>query len=95
MPFAISIDEAVTPRREFKSRIAFSARSRETFVWSSGFTIFWRVICAAWGWVLGGVRMKKFLAAALATMLLSGCIFDEEAWDFHDTSFNVETGRDK
>lgn len=39
--------------------------------------------------------MKKFLVAALAAMMLSGCIFDEEAWDFHDTSFSVDKGRDK
>lgn len=39
--------------------------------------------------------MKKIMVAALAAMMLSGCIFDEEAWDFHDAKFNAEQGQDK
>lgn len=53
------------------------------------------VISAISGWVSGGFCVKKILVAALAAMMLSGCIFDEEAWDFHDTKFNAEQGQDK
>ena len=45
--------------------------------------------------ISGGPCVKKILVAAFAATMLSGCIFDEEAWDFHDTKFNVEQGQDK
>jgi hypothetical protein len=53
------------------------------------------MIRAISGWVSGGFYVKKILVAALAAMMLSGCIFDEEAWDFHDTKLNAEQGQDK
>lgn len=38
--------------------------------------------------------MKKFLLAALAALALSGCIFDEEAWDNYDSTYDSPSGED-
>lgn len=39
--------------------------------------------------------MKKILFAAVAMLSLSGCIFDEEAWDFADSKIERPHTTDK
>lgn len=39
--------------------------------------------------------MKKYLLAALATVLLSGCVLlDEDLWDDYDSTYDSPSGDD-